>query len=136
MAAYGNSLEGCVLCRPCAVTLGYLPATQVKRCCPFPCNGPAPKSVAKFANCPWRNPEDARAVLHGRCKQLLDEKLAELVDVPQEEREAKTRDISAEVQVLGYCWERCGVEGLRIFMTVEASTSMLISICSNVCKCC
>jgi len=100
MASCGTSLEGYVLCRPCAAALGYVPATQQKRCCPFPCNGPAPKSAATFANCPWRKTEkeNALAVVHGRYRQLLDEKLAELVTLPKSEREAKACEITAEVR--------------------------------------
>ncbi len=94
MTCYDTSLEGYVICRPCATTLGYLPAKR-NICCPYPCNGPA----SKFANCPWRktDQENALAILHGRYKQLLDEKLAELVTAPESERQAKSRDITSEV---------------------------------------
>ena len=99
MADYGTSIEGYVLCRPCAAALGYLPAAQRKRCCAFPCNGPAPKRPAPdFVSCPWRksDKDSAPALLHGRYQQLLDEKLAELVGLPTSEREAKAREITAE----------------------------------------
>ena len=95
MATYGTSIEGgFVLCRPCAVNLGYLPARQ-DRCCPYSCNGPP----SKFENCPWRkhDRENLLALVHTRYEQLVQDKLADLATFPDSERNAKAHEIAAEV---------------------------------------
>ena len=71
MAAYGKSVQGgFVICRPCAVNLGYLPAKR-EHCCPYSCNGPA----SNFANCPWRKSDKGHllALVHTRYNQLITE---------------------------------------------------------------
>ena len=86
-----------MLCKACALHLGYLPKSQ--RCCPYPCNGP----TTPFANSPWRKQRDEGqssaylAQLHATYKRKLDQRLAELVTVPDREREPKARELTAEV---------------------------------------
>ena len=76
-----------MLCKACALHLGYLPKS--KRCCPYPCNGP----TTPFANSPWRKQRDEGqssayfAQLHATYKRQLDQRLADLVTVPEKARE-------------------------------------------------
>ena len=86
-----------MLCKACALHLGYVPKSQ--RCCPYPCNGP----TTPFANSPWRRQtvEDQSSAyfsqLHAAYKRRLEQRLADLVTVPEREREPKARELTAEV---------------------------------------
>ena len=85
------------MCKACALNLGYLPKSQ--RCCPYPCNGP----TTPFANSPWQKQtvEDQSSAyfsqLHAAYKRQLEHRLAELVTLPERDREAKARELTAAV---------------------------------------
>ena len=76
------------------------PGLPSQRCCPYPCNGP---THTPFANSPWRKQrvEDQSSAdfsqLHATYKRRLEQRLADLVTVPEREREAKARELTAEV---------------------------------------